>query len=1539
MSDHLAQQIERLSPEKRALLAQRLRARSQGTEGGAPRITPRPRSGDERFRLSHAQERLWFLDQMNPGNAFYNIPAAIPLRFAVNAAALERALNELVRRHESLRTTFESPDGQPRQVVQPYQPRALPQTDLRERPAAERAALADRLAAEEAARPFDLERGPLFRAGLVRRADSDHLLLLTLHHIVADGWSMGVLFDELTRLYTAFTMGLPSPLAPLPVQYADYAEWQRDWLQGDALERQLAYWRSQLAELTPLQLPADRPRPPQQSYRGDHVPYAMTPRLTEAVKALAAAHGATPFMVMLAAFDALLARCTGEDDIAVGTYIANRNQREIEGLIGFFINTLVLRVSTAGEPTGRELLGRVQSACLDAYAHQDVPFAKLVYELQPERDLARNPLFQVVFHLFNAPNAVPQAAAPGEAAPAAEHRSAIFDLVFELSEEQGRYTGGVVYGTDLFDRATVERLLRHYTLLLEGLVEDPDRPVSRLPLLDAAQWRRIMQWSAKPEPGGLRAGVPALFDAQAAATPDAPAFFCGEAVLCYAELRRRADVLAAVLAARGAGPEALVAVALERSFDAVVALLAVFKCGAAFLPLDVAYPAERLQFMLDDAGARIVVTRSAWRDTYARAGVAAVCIDGELPHAPAPFPAPAFDPDRLAYVLYTSGSTGRPKGVANTHRQLMNRLEWMWRAYPFAAGEVGCQKTALNFIDALWELFGGLLRGVPAAIVPDAALRDPAALVDALARHRVTRLWLVPSLLRVLLETQPDLAERAPALRFWVASGEVLPADLYALFSRRCPGAALHNLYGTSEVWDATWYDPAEGADASWRVPIGRPIGNVECHVLDRHLQPVPIGVPGELLVGGAGLPRGYLNRPELSAERIVAHPFSDAPGAQLYRTGDLVRWRPDGLLEFIGRRDQQLKIRGFRVEPGEVETVLLSHPGVREAAVVPCDDAAGQPMLVAYVVQAAGYRGGEADGEGDAEGQEGWSAQKVAQWQSVWDDAYRRGSPDDGSGFDTSGFVSSSTGQAIPRPEIEQWVAQAVRKLLQRRPRRVLEIGCGGGLLALRVAPHCERYVGTDFSAAALGKLRALAERRALAQLTLLERAADDFSGIDEGAFDAVVIHSVAQYLPDAEHLARVLEGAVRATAGGGFVYVGDLRVLGLLEPFHAALALERAAPSTSAAALRDGVHRRLAREQELAVDPLYFHALQPRLPRVAGVRIEWKRGTIQDEFCRYRADVFLHVGAAAAAPAVTRIDWEAQKLTPADLPGVLAQAQGRPLLLRGVPNARVEEAVALAALLATPAADAPRDAGELRAWLAARPRHGVDPEALAQAAQQAGWSAELLWSGPGSDDRFDALLLHGGAAASDAEVAALQRLGGLRARALAEHTNNPLQGLFTQRLVPVLRRHLAARLPEYMVPAHFFLVDALPHTPSGKLDRRTLPMPGQDEGRSARPFVAPRTPLETQLARLWSELLGLAHISVHDHFFSDLGGHSLLATQLVSRVRQTLGRDLTLRGFFEAPTVAALATMLAASPARAADAAPIGRLARERYRDTAAR
>jgi amino acid adenylation domain-containing protein len=931
--------------EKRALLAELLRTHDE------ERRT---------YPLSFSQQRLWFLDQLAPGNTYYNIHLPIPINAAVDVPVLERALNELVRRHEVLRTTFAAEDGQPRQLVSRELTLRLPLVDLAPLPPSEREAEAGRIAVEAVQRPFDLAAGPLLRVMLLRLQPTEHSLLVTVHHIACDGWSIGVFIRELTAIYGAYLAARPSPLAELPLQYGDFAAWQREWLRGDVLERQLSYWREQLADLPPLQLPTDRPRPAVQSHRGAFRGFALPGALVPRLRELAHQEGATLFMALLAAFKALLARYSGQDDFAVGTYIANRNRAEIEGLIGFFVNTLVLRTDLGGDPTFRDLVRRVRETALAAYAHQDVPFEMLVDDLQPERDLSRNPLFQVVFQLLSAAqllsaDALPQQEQPGDGRlTEVQLGIAAFDMAITLWEAGDTAVGQIEYSTDLFDDDTIARMLRHFEVLLEGIADDPDRRISELPLLTSEDVDQLRAWNDTACPYAVDRAITQLLEERASQTSGAPAFLYDGQTIVYGDLNRRANQLAHHLQALGVGSGVLVGVCLNRSVEAVVAILGVLKAGGAYLPLDPRYPLARLRFMLDDARVAVLVTDETHASGFDFDG-AVVRVDSDRPsieERAGSNPASRADPEQLAYAIYTSGSTGTPKGVAVNHRQILNRLAWMWSEYPFSEHEVCSQKTALSFVDSIWELFGGLLQGVPTVIVPDDALVEPEALVRTLHGHDVTRIWVVPSLLRALLDAHPDLELRLPTLTFWVTTGEPLSSELYERFAERMPHATLYNVYGTSEFWDATWWDPTREPAPKGRVPIGRPIWNMQAYALDRRGRPVPIGVPGELHIGGHGLPRGYIGRPDLTAEKLVPDPLARAPGAHVWRSGDVVRFLADGNIELLERLDNQIKLRGFRIEPSEIEVILRRHPAVEQATVVLSGDAEQEDArLVTYLV------------------------------------------------------------------------------------------------------------------------------------------------------------------------------------------------------------------------------------------------------------------------------------------------------------------------------------------------------------------------------------------------------------------------------------------------------------------------------------------------------------------------------------------------------------------------------------------------------------
>ncbi|MFL5542922.1 MAG: amino acid adenylation domain-containing protein, partial [Longimicrobiaceae bacterium] len=922
-----------------------------------PPVVPVPR--DPPPPLSFAQERLWFLDRLQPGSGFYNIPVALRLSGALDVEALERALGEVVRRHEALRTTFEEQGGGPVQVIAPADGFRLAVDDLSPLEEAEREAEVRRRATADAVRPFDLAAGPLFRAALLRLDSEDHVLLLCMHHIVGDGWSLEVLFRELSALYEAFRDGRESPLPGLPVQYADYAVWQREQLRGEVLEGELAYWRQRLAGAPALlELPTDHPRPAAQTYRGAHVWLTLPAGPLERLQALGRGEGATLYMVLLAAFQVLLSKYAGSEDVVVGSPVAGRARREVEELIGVFVNTLVLRTDLSGDPAFREVVRRVREVTLGAYEHQEVPFEKLVEELQPARSLGHSPLVQVLFSLQASGS--PGRGLSGLTAEyvAADLDATKFDLSLTVAAQAGGLSGALGYSTDLFERATIERMARHLERVLERAASAPEVRLSGLDLLDDAEGRRVVEeWNRTGAEFPADRCIHHLFEEQVERTPDAVAVVCGDASLTCRELNEAANRLAHRLVGLGVGPEVRVGLCLERSLEMVVSLLGVLKAGGAYVPLDPGYPAERLAYMLADSGVAVVLTQEKLREVLpAPAGVARVSVDGagaESAGESARSPESGVTPEDLAYVIYTSGSTGRPKGVMNAHRGVVNRLCWMQAEYGLGADDVVLQKTPFSFDVSVWEFFWPLQRGARLVMARPDGHRDPAYLQEVIERERVTTLHFVPSMLQQFVEAADP--GRCATLKRVVCSGEALPPALVERFHARLPSSvALHNLYGPTEaaVDVSRWACPRDAAVDV--VPIGRPVWNTRLYVLDAALGPAPVGVPGELYIGGVQVARGYLGRAALTAERFVPDPFSPEPGARLYRTGDRARWRADGELEYLGRLDGQVKIRGFRIEPGEVEAVLRRARGVADCAVVAREDTSGDRRLVAYMVGGA---------------------------------------------------------------------------------------------------------------------------------------------------------------------------------------------------------------------------------------------------------------------------------------------------------------------------------------------------------------------------------------------------------------------------------------------------------------------------------------------------------------------------------------------------------------------------------------------------------
>ncbi|MFJ6384928.1 non-ribosomal peptide synthase/polyketide synthase [Kitasatospora sp. NPDC092039] len=1446
--------------------------------------------------LSFAQQRLWFLNKLEGPSATYNVPLALWMSGEPDPAALAAALNDVVGRHESLRTVFAEADGERSQRVLaefrvPLETRRVEAGELR------------REVTGAARYTFDLETEVPIRAWLFSAGPAEHVLLVVLHHIAGDGWSMVPLARDLAEAYAARLDGAAPGWEPLPVQYADYTLWQRDLL-GEADDpdslfgRQVDYWREKLADLPEeVSFPADRARPAVASYAGDVTPFALDPDLHRALSELARAHDATVFMVLQAALAALLTRLGAGTDIPLGSGIAGRTDEALDRLVGFFVNMLVLRTDTSGDPSFAELVGRVRETSLAAYAHQDVPFESLVEEINPHRSTAHHPLFQVALTLQNNEQATfgmpgldvrPELVGTG---------TARFDLFFSLTESHGadgEPTGidaYVEYATELFDAATVDALVHRWTEFMRALVRDPAAPIGEADVLTPREHARIAEWNTGRTDDTAGSSLPALFAAQVARTPEATALVCGDVELTYRELDARANRIAHWLRARGIGPEQYVAVLHERSPEQIAAVLGVLKAGAAYVPLDPEHLAERAGRILADAAPKLLLTTRALADTLGALhdGTETVATDdpgtaAALAGCPDHDPGPEvpLHPGHPAYVIHTSGSTGVPKGVVVTHQGLGSLASTLLRQCEVTPDSRVLQLSSPGFDAAVLELTMAFASG--AALVLGARDRLVGAeLADVLADRRITHALIPPSVLGTL---PAGSAEALTGFRTLIVGAEACGPDLVRSWS---PGRRMVNAYGPTEsTVVAAISGPLTGRD----VPIGRPVDNTRVRVLDGRLRPVPPGVPGELYLAGAGLARGYLDQPGLTAQRFVADPFSPA-GTRMYRTGDIARWTAEGQLEYLGRADQQVKVRGFRIEPGEIEAALREQAGVAQAVVVVREDRDGDPRLVAYIVP-----------EGEAAEDD-----QVDEWREIYDDVYGGARAEAAVlGQDFTGWNSSYTGGPIPLDEMRVWRDAAVTRITERPPRRVLEIGVGSGLILGPLAPRTEAYWATDFSAPVIDRLTAQCEAAGIAdRVRLLCRPADVMDDIPTEYFDTVVLNSIIQYFPDADYLARVLDGALGRLAPGGRIVVGDVRHRGSLRAFQTGIHLGHVAEGTTGEQLRAAVEHAVIMEKELVIDPDFFTVWARRHPEaVVGVDIRLKRGTHHNELTRHRYEVVLHkadgTARAESLADVPELVWGRDLTGLRDLEGLDALTSGAgPVRITGLLNSRLTGEVAAAEELAH---EAPPS--RLRALLSTGRADGsapeaVDPEALHAWGERHGCQVLTTWS-PGAPDALDAVLVPGGAA--DAVYTDVHRPAYAQDKPLSALVNNPLSSRTTGRVLAGLRDALRQRLPEYMVPSAVIALDAMPLTSSGKLDRRALPAPDY----ASRSVREPRSAREVALCGLFAEVLGVDRVGIDDDFF-DLGGHSLLATRLVSRVRSVLGVELPLRAVFESPTVAGLA------------------------------
>ena len=1210
--------------------------------------------------------------------------------------------------------------------------------------------------------------------------------------------------------------------------------------------------------------------------------------------------GVNLFSALLAAFYLILQRYSASAEIVVGSLSADSLRNPEQANSETFVNPIALRANLSEAESAKNLLKRVAEIVAEAAAHRDYPYQSLLEDLAAEQKSRPAP-FSVMLVLLNAPTGIsPQPIEPENLAAISDYREKC-DLVVLVAEVERSLKIECDYNAIAFDTQKIARMLGHFQTALEGIVVNPEKPIGELPLLTEQERHQILvEWNQTERDYSQTQCIHHLFERQVELTPEAVAAVFEGDRLSYRRLNEKANQVAHYLQAIGVEPEDLVGICVDRSLEMLVGILGILKAGGAYLPLDPAYPQERLAYMLKDAEVRTVLTQEKVKGKIQeiaidRDEIRWLCLDSQweaIAKHSRSNPTSRVQPQNLAYIIYTSGSTGKPKGVLVCHQNLVSSTTARFHYYkePLTAYLL---LSSCAFDSSVAGIFWTLCAGGNLVLPEPKLQQDPQELAKLIEGQRISHLLCLPSLYQLILEQSRP--EQIVSLEAIIVAGERCPQEAIALHCDRLKNASMYNEYGPTEatVWCSVYKCQAE--EKYIRVPIGRAIANTQIYILDRHLQPVPIGVSGEIYIGGAGITRGYLNRPELTLEKFIPNPFSDDPESRLYKTGDLARYLPDGNLEFLGRLDNQVKIRGFRIELGEIEAALSQHPGVQQTTVIVREDVADDKRLVAYIVPRSA-----------AESQATVEEERVRQWEEIWDEAYKKPSQEWDASLHIGGWNDSYTGKALPTEQVEEWVEDTVARILELQPQCILEIGCGTGMLLFRIAPHCDRYIGTDLSSEAICYIdRQIQSRDLASKVALHTTPAHELETIEKGSFDVAVINSVIPMFPSMDYLVGVLDRLTESIAPGGRIFLGDLESLPLLEVFHTSVQLYQAPASLSTIALRQRIEQRTAEEKKLLIDPAFFMALSIRLPQISDVEIQIKRGRACNELTKFRYDVVLYIGSTVKKSTVEplQLDWQTDKLTVDAVRSRLDRSDLDLLKINRVPNARIWQDIQAVSLLSNP--DCLQTAGELRQSLL---EGGIEPEDWWDLESQVPYTVKITWSGDGSDGCYDVLFLRKGLEATIKGI--VPTFSHQRDRQpWSAYANNPMES--QEALGAKLRTFLKQKLPDYMIPSAFVFLDAFPLTANGKVDRRSLPAPQKTRPLLEQEFVAPRTAVEMELARIWTEVIDISPIGALDNF-SELGGHSLTIVQLLSRVEEHFGVKLPLHSFFEDPTISGMASAL---------------------------
>ncbi|HEY0735768.1 MAG TPA: amino acid adenylation domain-containing protein [Herpetosiphonaceae bacterium] len=1487
------------------------------------------------YPLSPLQQGMLFHSLYTPDSGEYFEQFTCTLAGHLDGAQFERAWQHVVDRHPSLRAAFiwEGP-REPVQVVQRQAKLPFYHEDWQSLSVDEQETRLAALLSEDRQRGFDLARAPLMRLRLIKQSNQSHILIWSHHHLLIDGWCISLIIREVLAFYDAFLAGRTLRL-PHSRPYRDYII----WLQQQDRTAAEHFWRQQLhgiSEPTPLGVGQPRPEQPgvQQSY-GEQV-LSLSTETTAALRTFGQHHQLTINTLVQGAWALLLSRYSGTSDIVFGATVSGRpvSLSGVESIIGQFINTLPVRVRV---PPAAALVPWLQALQAQHVELRQYEYSPLV-DVQGWSEIPRGqPLFESLLVVENYPFDLSLLERPHGPHVQDIHAVERQNYPLAIFASPGQELGfRILYNADRFDAETITRMLGHLQTILAGMAATSlaGPRLDRITLLSPSEQQQMLtDWNPPAIAAPPDESIQQRFEAQAARTPDAIAVVSPTILpgafdrassdqadpfqaerLTYGTLNERANQLARHLRALGIGLETPVGFYLDRSADLIVAILGILKAGAAYVPLNPNYPMERLQFMLEDTRAPVLLTTAGLTGQLPPHQAHVVYLDTDWQQISCQATTnllPANTAHHLAYVIYTSGSTGRPKGVQVSHGSVLSLMDATRPVFQFTDEDVWTVVHSFGFDFSVWEMWAPLLHGSRLVVVPEWIAQAPEVFYDLLCHERVTIINQTPSALRHLLPIKAvaETMGSQHALRLIMCGGEAFPRELAAEALQW--NVPIWNFYGPTEatVWAAI--QPVAHLEATAFVPVGRPLANSQIYLLDKYGQPVPVGVAGELHIGGANLARGYLNRPMLTAEKFVPHPFSGQAGvpagARLYRSGDVARYLADGRIEFLGRIDAQIKLRGFRIELGEIEAVLSQHPAVKTSVVLMREDtppAGGHPdqRLVAYLVTHPDAPGLDAE-------RVSRESEHIAHWQLTWDETYAQGSASDPT-FNLTGWTSNYTRQPIPAEEMRDWRDHTVARILGLQPERVLEIGCGTGLLLFAIAPQCSQYIGTDMSRTVLDTLQQHIGARNLPQVTLRQQAADDPTGLPAHSFDVVILNSVIQYFPNVEYLIRTIEHALRCVKPGGALFIGDVRNLELLEAFHTAVELAHAPDTLTTEQFRQRVQRRIAQEKELVIHPQLFSALQHRFPQISAVEIQLKRGSADNEVTQFRYDVVLRVNQPGApAGPVTTLDWMHGELTPADVRQVLCETSPERLEIANIPNRRLIPALTLGELLTRQ--DTAPNVGELRAALrdalAAEVDTAVTPEAWWEVCADLPYNAMVTWSQTTGSGQYDVYYQRTDTGRRPSLPPTSRVI-----KPWQEYANRPLTGQWLEALEPQLRQFLQTRLPAYMVPAAFVLLEALPLTTNGKIDRAALPAPTSARPELRDSFIAPRTPIEEVLTAIWADVLKFERIGIHDNFF-ELGGHSLLAIQVIARVGEAFQLRLPLQRLFDAPTIAQLATVIA--------------------------